>query len=379
MVKPRMESTRIDAALERQRSLIVIGLALAAALVLAVVLSVRATRSVVRPLAVVVKALGGLAKGDLTVRVDLPGNDELSQVGQALDETTDSLRQTVGALAAHAAAMSSASNQVADTAAQIAATAQQTSTQADLVSTGANRVSGNVRTVAAGSDEIGNSIGEISQNVNDAAQVAAEAVDVAEATNATVARLGASSLQIGNFVDVITSIAEQTNLLALNATIEAARAGEAGKGFAVVASEVKDLAQETAKATDDIARRIAAIQADTTDAVTAIDQITAIIGRISDYQNTIATAIEEQTATTAEMGRNVAAAADGSADIASHITSVADAATVTANAAGQSLAAATELARIGAELRSTVAGFRIDPRVAEPGSNCTCLTQAVTV
>jgi methyl-accepting chemotaxis protein len=334
----------------------------------------------VRPLAVVVKALGGLAKGDLTVRVDLPGNDELSQVGQALDETTDSLRQTVGALAAHAAAMSSASNQVADTAAQIAATAQQTSTQADLVTTSANQVSGNVRTVAAGSDEIGNSIGEISQNVNDAAQVAAEAVDVAEATNATVARLGASSLQIGNFVDVITSIAEQTNLLALNATIEAARAGEAGKGFAVVASEVKDLAQETAKATDDIARRIAAIQADTTDAVTAIDQITAIIGRISDYQNTIATAVEEQTATTAEMGRNVAAAADGSADIASHITSVADAATVTASAAGQSLAAATELARIGAELRSTVAGFRIDSRVAgSTGADCTCPTHAVTV
>jgi methyl-accepting chemotaxis protein len=359
LVKPRMETMRNELALARQQSLFVLGLALAAALVLAAVLSVRATRSVVRPLAVVVKALGGLARGDLTVRADLPGHDELSQLGNALDDTTHSLRQTVGALAGHAEAMSAASVQLSSNAVQMAETAEQTSARAELVSEGAQRVSANVKTVAAGSDEIGASMREISLNASDAAQVASEAVAVAEATNATVARLGTSSLQIGNVVKVITSIAEQTNLLALNATIEAARAGEAGKGFAVVASEVKELAQETAKATEDIASRVGAIQGDTTDAVTAIDQITAIIGRISDYQNLIATAVEEQSATTAEMSRNVTGAAEGSSDIAGNISGVAEAATTTANGAGQSRAAAKELARIGAELQATVAGFRL--------------------
>jgi methyl-accepting chemotaxis protein len=359
LVKPRMAMMRAQAALTRQQSLFVLGLALTAALVLAVALSVRATRSVVRPLAVVVKALRGLARGDLTVRADLQGNDELSQLGRALDETTDSLRQTVGILAGHAEAMSTSSVQLSATAAQMADTAEHTSAQAELVSEGAIRVSANVKTVADGSDEIGASMREISQNASEAAQVASDAVTVAETTNATVARLGTSSLQISNFVNVITSIAEQTNLLALNATIEAARAGDAGKGFAVVASEVKDLAQETAKATEDIISRVGAIQTDTTDAVTAIDQITTIIDRISNYQNLIATAVEEQSATTAEMSRNVADAAEGSTDIAGNIAGVAEAATTTANGAGQTRAAAQELARIGAELRTTVAGFRL--------------------
>jgi methyl-accepting chemotaxis protein len=359
LVKPRMEEMRSDAALARQQSLFVLGLALVAALILAAVLSVRATRSVVRPLAVVVKALRGLAGGDLTVRADLPGDDELSQLGKALDDTTASLRETVGTLTGHAEAMSTSSVQLSETAAQMADTAEHTSAQAERVSEGAMRVSANVKTVATGSDEIGASMREISLNASEAAQVAFDAVSVAEATNATVARLGTSSLQIGNVVKVITTIAEQTNLLALNATIEAARAGEAGKGFAVVASEVKELAQETAKATEDIINRVSAIQADTTDAVTAIDQITAIIGRISDYQNLIATAVEEQSTTTAEMSRNVTDAADGTTDIAGNIVGVAEAATTTASGAGQAHAAAKELARIGAELQATVAGFRL--------------------
>jgi methyl-accepting chemotaxis protein len=359
LVKPRMAMLRAQAALTRQQSFFVLGLALAMALFLAATLSVRATRSVVRPLAVVVKALRGLAQGDLTVRADLPGNDELSELGRALDDTTDSLRRTVGTLTTHAEAMSTSSVQLSATAAQMADTAEHTSAQAALVSESATRVSTNVRTVATGSDEIGASMREISENAGEAAQVATDAVTVAETANASVARLGTSSLQISNFVKVITSIAEQTNLLALNATIEAARAGDAGKGFAVVASEVKDLAQETAKATEDIISQVGAIQADTTDAVTAIDQITAIIDRINGYQNLIATAVEEQSTTTAEMSRNVASAAEGSSDIAGNIAGVAEAATTTASGAGQARAAAQELARIGTELRTTVAGFRL--------------------
>ena len=145
-------------------------------------------------------------------------------------------------------------------------------------------------------------------------------------TNATVAKLGESSAEIGNVIKVITSIAQQTNLLALNATIEAARAGEAGKGFAVVANEVKELAKQTAKATEDISRKIEAIQNDTKGAVEAIAQIGKIINQINDIQNTIASAVEEQTATTGEISRNVAEAAKGSNEIAQNITGVAQAA-----------------------------------------------------
>jgi methyl-accepting chemotaxis protein len=156
-------------------------------------------------------------------------------------------------------------------------------------------------------------------------------MQVAETTNATVGKLGDSSIEIGNVIKVITSIAEQTNLLALNATIEAARAGEAGKGFAVVANEVKDLARETAKATEDIGRRVEAIQADTREAVDAIAEISSVIARINDYQTTIASAVEEQTATTNEMSRNVAEAAMGSTEIAQNIVGVATAAQTTSS------------------------------------------------
>ncbi|HEY0950082.1 methyl-accepting chemotaxis protein, partial [Nocardioides sp.] len=156
---------------------------------------------------------------------------------------------------------------------------------------------------------------------------------------------------------VITSIAEQTNLLALNATIEAARAGEAGKGFAVVANEVKELAQETARATEDIARRVEAIQADTGGAVEAIGEISTIISSINDYQLTIASAVEEQTATTNEMSRNVAEASTGSGEIATNISGVSTAADATTQALAQTRTAVDDLARMAVDLRGAVSGF----------------------
>jgi methyl-accepting chemotaxis protein len=195
--------------------------------------------------------------------------------------------------------------------------------------------------VSAGSEEMGASIREISQNATEAAQVAGEAVGLAARTSNTMNQLGDSSSEIGDVIRTITAIAEQTNLLALNATIEAARAGESGKGFAVVAAEVKDLAQETARATEDISKRVQAIQADTGGAVEAIEEITRVIGRISDYQTTIASAVEEQTATTAEMNR-----------------SVAEAARLTTEGVQQSQQAAGALTRMSAELTSLVSTFR---------------------
>jgi methyl-accepting chemotaxis protein len=188
--------------------------------------------------------------------------------------------------------------------------------------------------------------------------VATAAVKVAEKTNATVSKLGESSAEIGNVIKVITSIAQQTNLLALNATIEAARAGEAGKGFAVVANEVKELAKQTAKATEDIGRRIEAIQTDTKSSVDAIAQISAIISQINDIQSTIASAVEEQTATTGEISRNVGEAALGSREIAQNVLGVAEAARSTTEGAANTKNSADELSRMATELQRLVTGLR---------------------
>jgi methyl-accepting chemotaxis protein len=358
-VSDRIASLDHRADVTHQTSRVLLSVALLAALILAMVLSTLVTRSVVRPLSIVVGGLRRLAEGDLTVRAGLRSKDELGQLGAALDNTAGSLRTMVQSMSQHAESMSDASGRLSATATQIAATAEQTRAQAGLVSGSAAQVSGNVRTVAAGSEDIFASINEISQNTSGAASVAADAVAVARATNATVARLGVSSQQIEEVVKTITSIAEQTNLLALNATIEAARAGESGKGFAVVASEVKDLAHETARATEDIGERVQAIRTETDDAVAAIGRIAEIIDGISDYQLQIATAVEQQMATAANMNHSVTEAAEGSGTIATNIAGVAESATTTASAAVETQRAAHELARMSENLHATVAAFTI--------------------
>jgi methyl-accepting chemotaxis protein len=187
--------------------------------------------------------------------------------------------------------------------------------------------------------------------------VAKNAVNVAQSTNVTVKKLGESSQEIGNVIKVITSIAQQTNLLALNATIEAARAGEAGKGFAVVANEVKELAKQTAKATEDIGQKIEAIQGDTKGAVQAIEEIGTIINQINDISNSIASAVEEQTVTTNEIGRSVTEAAKGVNDIARNIGGVAVAAKNTTQGATDTQKASAELSQMAARLQTVVAKF----------------------
>ncbi|HZR79903.1 MAG TPA: methyl-accepting chemotaxis protein [Candidatus Binatia bacterium] len=279
--------------------------------------------------------------------------EEQLRTKRAIDEAVERIGKTSAMLA-------SSSEELASVTQQMAANAEETSAQANVVSAAAEQVSGNVQTVATGTEEMSASIKEIAKSASEAAKVAQTAVGVAGKTNETVAKLGESSAEIGKVIKVITSIAQQTNLLALNATIEAARAGEAGKGFAVVANEVKELAKETAKATEDISQKIEAIQADTTGAVDAIAQISAIINQINDIQNTIASAVEEQTATTNEIGRNVAEAARGSGEIAQNIAAVATAASSTTEAAGNAQGATTELARMAVELQQIVEGLKRD-------------------
>jgi methyl-accepting chemotaxis protein len=306
----------------------------------------------------ILTVVAAAAKGDLTQEVTVRGSDAVGQMGEGLAKFFGDLRRSIGGIGQTAATLSSASEELTAVSQQMSANAEETSTQANVVSAASEQVSKNVQTVATGTEEMGASIREIAKNVNEAAKVATSAVKMAESTNETVAKLGESSAEIGKVIKVITSIAQQTNLLALNATIEAARAGEAGKGFAVVANEVKELAKQTAKATEDISQKIDAIQTDTKGAVQAIGQISGIINQINDISSTIATAVEEQTATTNEMARNVSEAAKGSSEIAGNITGVAKAAQETTTGANDTQKAAKELSRMAGDLQKLVSSFK---------------------
>jgi methyl-accepting chemotaxis protein len=327
-------------------------------LLIGLVLALYVARLVVGAVRKVSYVAEGLAAGDLTRSADVDARDELGRMAQALDAATGNLREAIGAVATSSERLASSSEEMSSVSAQIGASAEESSAQAGVVSAAAEQVSSNVHTVATSAEEMGASIREIAHNATEAARVAATAVAGAETANATVARLGESSVEIGNVIKVITSIAEQTNLLALNATIEAARAGEAGKGFAVVATEVKDLAQETAKATEDISRRIQTIQADSNAAVEAIAHIAEVIGEVNGFQSTIASAVEEQSATTSEMSRNVAEAATGATEIASNITGVATAAQTTSEGVNEARRTAEDLARMSGDLQQLVGQFR---------------------
>jgi methyl-accepting chemotaxis protein len=346
--------TRIDGL--RSKAFLVEAAALAAVLLVGYLL-VGFYLSATVPLRRMVTALRALAEGDLTRRVVVDTGDEVGQMGIALNDAFDRVRQAIHALRTDAEEVAGASTELSAVSGQLRSTAQSTAARAGQVSALANAVSSNVEAVSTGADETSASIGEISHGASQAAAVAVEAVNAATTTRETIGRLGDSSARIGEVVKVITAIAAQTNLLALNATIEAARAGHSGKGFAVVAGEVKELAQQTAQATDDIAGRINAIQLDAQAAVEAIDQIAAVISRINDFQATIASAVEEQSATTGEMTRGIVEVAAGSREIAASIRWVAEETHQATIGAASTSEAAKRLARTAERLRGIVDRF----------------------
>ena len=314
---------------------------------------------VLKPLEVLRGRMASIADGDgdLTRRLAFHRADEIGDLAAEFDRFVVGVQSLVGKVAGTAAGLAASAANLSSTSEQIATSAHDATRRAESASSAAEQVSSNVASVAGAAEEMSSSIREIAHNAHRAAGVAMDAVTMADTTNAAISRLGESSTDIGSVVKLITEIAQQTNLLALNATIEAARAGEAGKGFAVVADEVKDLAQETARATDDISRRIESVRNDSRDAIVAIEAIRAVISQISDYQVTIASAVEEQSATTSEMGRGFSEVAAGSAEIAKSIAGVASASSTTLNGVASARQTTDELRKVADELKSLVSRF----------------------
>lgn len=305
------------------------------------------------------EVVAAAAKGDLTRPIDIKGDDPAGQIATGLERLLSDFRESVASIGQTAMGVSSSSEELSAVSLQLRDSSQEAAQQAREAAAVSEQVSGNVGIVAASTEEMLASIREISKSASEAARVAKTAVAMAEETNQTIDKLGISGQEIGKVIKVITSIAQQTNLLALNATIEAARAGEAGKGFAVVANEVKELAKETARATEEIGQKIDAIQADTKAAVRAIGQVSEIINQVNDISGTIATAVEQQTATTNEIGRNVTDAARGTNDIAENVGKVATATELTSEGAQSTQSAAQSLSEMASQLQLLVSRFTI--------------------
>jgi methyl-accepting chemotaxis protein len=342
----------------RQSRMLLVAVLLAG-LVLALVVGTLVSRAITRPLVGVRDSLRALAGGDVTADPGVTGRDEPGQMAAALRQAQASLSATLGTVAATAASLSDSAAQLATGRERLEGSAAAIATQAGDSASSAERVSASVQTVAAGMEQMRASISEIAHSASRAAGVTGAAVEQARGSATQVQRLGQSTAAIGATVATIAAVAAQTKLLALNATIEAARAGEAGKGFAVVADEVKGLAAQTARASDDIAQRVVAIQADSEATSTALQEIVEVIRTIDDLQSTIAAAVEEQTATTGEIATSVTLAAEGTSAIAATAAAAAGSATSVTVDAGGVADASRLLHQLSEQLGEQVRAFHL--------------------
>ena len=334
--------------------LAVVGILLAAMAVFGMI------RQALRPvdrLADRMKEIAG-GDGDLTQRVPVGRADEVGQLATAFNQFADQVADVVRGIIEASTDLAAESAQMTEVSVRISTATGESNQRTTAASDVADEVRVNTSALSAGAEEMGVSIQSIAASAADAARIANGAVDNVQVTTEAMTKLSASSAEIGGVLDIITSIAEQTNLLALNATIEAARAGEAGRGFAIVAGEVKELAQATARATRDIAGQISMIQADTDAAMAGISGIGGVIADVNDHSVTIASAVEEQAVTTQEMARAISDAARGAADIAENITGVAESARVTSQGVAESQRATSDMARMSSDLTALVAKFR---------------------
>jgi len=353
------DAVALAAQASRRSTNVIVTVGIAAVLVGAL-LALLLIRSILRPLAALNQRLAEIADGDgdLTQRIMDGSRDEVAQAAAGFNRFADRMQQLVANVGVSAGQVSGGADRLTIVSAQLATGAAETSAQAGVVSTSAEEVSTIVASMAAAAEQMSASIAEISRSAAQATRIAERGVHASAAATATIARLGSTSDEVQSVVKLVTEIAQQTNLLALNATIEAARAGEAGKGFAVVAGEVKELAQQTATATESIARQVQAIRAGSDEAAQAVSKIGVVVAEINDTQLTIASAIEQQTATTSEMSRNVGETAVGAAEIATNISNVAQTADQTSAAANSTKVTASDLNRASNDLRELVSSFR---------------------
>jgi methyl-accepting chemotaxis protein len=359
------QEAELDAARKATRATHIMFVMCGVSLFLLLLGSFASVRAISRSLRQLIQMIQNIAEGegDVTTRSEAAsgfGNDELGEVSRLFNLFMDKLQEILRGVTAHTHKLAIASDQLLEASGQITVNSGETAVQSGSAARLTQQVSQNLQSLSMGAGEMTTTIQSIAANAHEAAKVAGSAVAAAETANATVSQLGRSSTEIGAVLKVISSIAEQTNVLALNATIEAARAGEAGKGFAVVANEVKELAQQTAKATQDIGLKITAIQTDTKGAVSAIQSVTGVIHQINTISATIAAAVEEQSATTNEMTRNASEAASGASDISANIGGVAQAAEGTSARAQESHRAAQELTSIASQLSALMRQFKIE-------------------
>ena len=334
-----------------------LGASLGLAIVSGVTVSVL-VRRFTGPLMQVLRSAEQLAQGNLTESILLSDSGELGRITHALKTAQENFAEVVSVIEQTALSSAGSSEQLKVVSLMLGDRAEESTLRFQSLSSSSEAVGNNVQTVASGAEEMSITVKEISKNLSEAVHVGADAVRMTAEANDTMEKLGQSSQEISEVTKVITAIAQQTNLLALNATIEAARAGEAGKGFAVVANEVKELAKETARATEDIGQRVELIQTTVSSAIVAIAKIGSIISQINELQQTNAGAVEEQSATTMEMSRNLGNAASGTKEIAQGIEGISKIATDSASSSRDTLSAAEDLVHLSRTLNLLLKQFK---------------------